>query len=287
MLAVLHLAVGLTGVGWVAGLACGVAVAGLLSSGLARRHRAPGPADVVTLGRSTLVGGVAALAASDAAPAVLVAMAAVALCLDGVDGRVARRTGTASDLGARFDMEVDALLVLLLSWQVASTTGHPWVLLIGSARYLKGLAAIVWPWWGLTAPPRTWAKTVAVVQGVVLTVTAAEVLPHAITTAALVFAALLLAESFATEARWLWRHRPATTPHPARERLLTAAALCWCRWPWPPPTPWRSCDPWPWSGSPSRRWSSWAWCSCCRAGSTACAAWWRGWPASPSARWPC
>ena len=43
----------------------------------------------------------------------------VALALDGVDGQVARRTGTVSALGARFDMEVDAFLVLVLSVHVA------------------------------------------------------------------------------------------------------------------------------------------------------------------------
>ena len=39
--------------------------------------------------------------------------------LDAVDGQVARRTGTVSALGARFDMEVDAFLILVLSVYVA------------------------------------------------------------------------------------------------------------------------------------------------------------------------
>ena len=42
-------------------------------------------------------------------------LSSVALALDGVDGQVARRTRTVSALGARFDMEVDAFLVLVLS----------------------------------------------------------------------------------------------------------------------------------------------------------------------------
>ena len=53
--------------------------------------------------------------------ATLVVLAAVALVLDGVDGQVARRTGTVSALGARFDMEVDAFLMLVLSVYVASS----------------------------------------------------------------------------------------------------------------------------------------------------------------------
>ena len=35
--------------------------------------------------------------------------------LDGVDGWLARRSGIASAFGARFDMEIDALLILVLA----------------------------------------------------------------------------------------------------------------------------------------------------------------------------
>ena len=45
----------------------------------------------------------------------LVTLSTVALVLDAVDGQVARRTGTATPLGARIDGEVDAFLILLLS----------------------------------------------------------------------------------------------------------------------------------------------------------------------------
>ena len=82
-----------------------------------------GPADWVTLTRATLAVGVAALAADsferDVAVATLVALASLALALDFVDGQVARRTGTASALGARLDGEVDAFLILALSVDVA------------------------------------------------------------------------------------------------------------------------------------------------------------------------
>ena len=54
-------------------------------------------------------------------------MATVALLLDAVDGQVARRTNTVSALGARFDMETDAFLVLVLSVYVAPIVGpQPW-----------------------------------------------------------------------------------------------------------------------------------------------------------------
>ena len=77
----------------------------------------------MTLARATLAVGVAALAADsftrDTPVALLVTLAAVALALDAADGWMARRTGTASALGARFDGEVDAFLILALSVYVA------------------------------------------------------------------------------------------------------------------------------------------------------------------------
>ena len=75
---------------------------------------------------------------------VLAALTTVALILDAVDGKVARRTGTSTPLGARFDMEVDAFLILVLSVYVAMSLG-PWVLLIGVMRYAFVAAARVAP----------------------------------------------------------------------------------------------------------------------------------------------
>ncbi len=75
----------------------------------------------------------------------LVALSAVALVLDWVDGQVARRTHTESAFGARFDMEVDAFLILVLSVYVATSVGA-WVLAIGLARYLLLAAERVLPW---------------------------------------------------------------------------------------------------------------------------------------------
>jgi phosphatidylglycerophosphate synthase len=167
-----------------------------------------GAANAVTLVRGVLACGVAALAAESFAGSArvpeMVALATVALLLDAVDGQVARRTDTASALGARFDMEVDAFLILVLSVYVASTTGW-WVLTIGAARYLFVAARAVLPWLRGTVPPRYWCKVVAAVQGVVLTVAVADVLPSGVAEAALAVALVLLAESFGREAWQLWR----------------------------------------------------------------------------------
>jgi phosphatidylglycerophosphate synthase len=195
----------------VAGLALAVVVRALLARGQARRGlTCLGPADRVTLARAWLTCGVAALTVDgrggDRVTTPLLVLAGTALALDAVDGRVARRTSTASALGARFDMEVDALLILVLSAYVARATGW-WVLAIGVARYAVLAATLVAPWLRAGVAPRQWRKVVAAVQGVVLTVAAGGLLPPGGATSALVVAAALLGLSFLTEVAELWRRR--------------------------------------------------------------------------------
>jgi phosphatidylglycerophosphate synthase len=201
--------VGLGPAGLLAGFAYGAAASGLVSRALVRSGAAaPGPADLVTLARSVLVGGIAALVVHSFLEPVpvgpLTALAVVALVLDAVDGRVARRTRTVSAVGARFDMEVDSVLVLLLSVYVARSLGV-WVLAIGSIRYIHWVAGRALPWLRGPVPPRYWCKVVAAVQGIVLTAVAAGVLPGVVVVPALLLVAALLAESFGREAWWLWR----------------------------------------------------------------------------------
>jgi phosphatidylglycerophosphate synthase len=173
------------------------------------RAERPGPADCVTLARATLAFGVAALIAhsfAQAAPrTLLVALSAFALVLDAVDGWVARRTRTTAQ-GARFDAEVDAFLILVLSVYVARSAGA-WVLAIGAARYAFLFAGWGLPWLREPLPPRYWRKVVATTQGIVLTVTAADVLPLAVTHVALAAALILLAESFGRDVWWLCGNR--------------------------------------------------------------------------------
>lgn len=140
---------------------------------------------------------------------VLVAISVVALALDAVDGWVARWTGTASAFGARFDGEADAFLMLVLSVYVARSFGL-WVLAIGLARYVFGAAGWVLPWMAEQLPPRYWRKVVAATQGIVLALAASGVVPAPVSYAALVFALVLLTESFGRDVLWLWRRRPAT-----------------------------------------------------------------------------
>jgi phosphatidylglycerophosphate synthase len=211
LLAVLTGTVGLSATGWLVGIACGVTTNVLLAGGLTRSGAARlGPADWVTLARATIVAGVAALMIADAfvrsAPVTtLVVLAVIALVLDAVDGLVARRTRTASAVGARFDMEVDAFLIFVLSVYVARTVG-PWVLAIGAARYTFVAAGWLLPWLRAATPPRYWCKVVAAIQGIVLTIAVADVLPTPIIDAVLTVALALLAESFGRDVWWLRKH---------------------------------------------------------------------------------
>ena len=235
LLGLLTATVGLGGAGWVAGGTAGLVLTGLLVRGLARSGATRlGPANRVTLMRAVLVCGVTALVA-DGRPGAgsllaLVLLASLALVLDGVDGQVARRTGTVSALGGRFDMEVDAFLILVLSVQVARDHGA-WVLALGAARYLLLVAGGLWPWLRVAGPPRNWGKVVAAVQGVVLTVAASGLLPRRAADLALLAALALLTESFGHEIWWKWRHRHAvpTTPHPVRAAVgrVVALAVVW------------------------------------------------------------
>lgn len=202
-------------IGWVAAIGATV----LLDAAVARlRHSCPdtplGPADVVTLVRATLVCGVLGFVAQGllggaARPLTLAALAGVALVGDLVDGWVARRTGTESDLGARLDGEVDAFLMLVLSVWIAPDQGW-WVLAIGLARYAFGLAGMVLPWLAARLPARYWRKVVTAVSSIALVLAAARVLPSPAVDLVLLVALLLLLESFGRDVWWLWRRRPAS-----------------------------------------------------------------------------
>jgi phosphatidylglycerophosphate synthase len=187
-----------------------------------------GPASCVTLVRAMLAVGVAALAAlsyAHATPlALLVTLAAVALALDPVDGWIARRTGTVTARGARFDGEVDAFLILALSVYVAATLGA-WVLAIGFARYVFLAGELLLPWMRTPLPPRRWRKVVAATQGVLLTVAAADVLPRGLMQALLGVALALLLVSMGECVWWLWRRRQGALDELASLRAGIAVAL--------------------------------------------------------------
>jgi phosphatidylglycerophosphate synthase len=197
-------------VGWLAAIGYLSVSCVVLLRGLRRRHATRfGPANVVTAVRSTLVGVITgSIVASFVEPVPvgpLVDLVVTALLLDAVDGWVARRTGSASELGARFDMEVDAFLLLVLCAYVSQTMGI-WVLAIGVMRYAFVGAGWIFPWLRRQLPPRYWRKVVTAVQGIALTFAMTGFVP--VFGAVLVAIALaLLVESFGRDVVWLAARR--------------------------------------------------------------------------------
>lgn len=227
LLVLLGMMTGLGAAGWLTGLVFTAGVWGILTRALDQAGNRPfGPANGVTLARTTLVGGVAALVADSfvgrPSVAIMVALATVALILDAVDGHVARRTGTASSLGARFDMEVDAFLILVLSVHVATSLGA-WVLLIGAMRYVFVVAARALPWLRGPLRPSMARKTVAALQGIVLLAVGAGIIPRLPAYAAVLLALTLLVWSFARDIGWLWCVRSRERAREVRDKTLENA----------------------------------------------------------------
>jgi len=60
----------------------------------------------------------------------------VVICLDGVDGYLARRYGQTSEAGGKLDSETDAFFVLVLSWiHVDQQNLDWWILIPGGLKY--------------------------------------------------------------------------------------------------------------------------------------------------------
>jgi phosphatidylglycerophosphate synthase len=175
-------------------------------------HATFGAANYVTTLRAVLTLLLAAMAFLDPSPRlgwVAGWTAGLVALLDGVDGWLARRAGMLSAFGARFDMETDAALLLVLAvLALRLDKAGAWVLLIGLMRYLFVAAGWLLPW--LTGPltPTVRGKTVAVVQMVTLAL--ALVLPRPLATAATAAALALLAWSFAVDVGRLWANRESS-----------------------------------------------------------------------------
>lgn len=159
-------------------------------------------------------GGAATLAALLVEPAALgpggawgaVAATAVLLALDAGDGAAARCQGLASRFGARFDMEVDAALILVLS-ALALVLGKagPWVLGIGLMRYAFVAAGWLWPGLDRPLPPSRRRSATCALQVAVLGILLAPVVQPPLSTALAAVALLALLASFARDVWWLAR----------------------------------------------------------------------------------
>jgi phosphatidylglycerophosphate synthase len=173
-----------------------------------------GPANVVTTIRAVLVALVAVLIGRPATPELLwltIGLTAVMGVLDGLDGWLARRTGMASEFGARFDMETDAALILVLSilvWQHGKAGA--WVLLCGLMRYAFVAAGWLLPWLARPLQSTRRGKTVAVGQLVGLSVALAPIVPVPLSAVAAALTLTALAWSFAIDIARLSRQYRTT-----------------------------------------------------------------------------
>ena len=180
--------------------------------GLARGypHTEFGAANTVTLVRLLLVSVlVGALVGGGAGGWGVPAVAMGALALDGVDGWLARRSGLVSRYGARFDMEVDCALALVLAL-LAFGSGEvgAWVLALGLARYLFWMASLALPWLRGALPDRRSRKAVCVVQILVLIAVASPPVGAPLATVLAAAALAFVGWSFAADIRHLHRlHR--------------------------------------------------------------------------------
>lgn len=170
-----------------------------------------GLGNIVTLTRAA---GVALLAALATTPRLLdgglawlaLGISAAVLILDGIDGWAARHQRLDSRFGARFDMEVDALAILVLA-ALALGLGKagPWVLGLGLMRYAFVLAGWLRPALARPLPPSLRRKAICVLQIAVLTLLLIPAIepPLSQFLALIAFAALTF--SFAADLRWLIR----------------------------------------------------------------------------------
>ena len=173
------------------------------------RFSAPGPANQVTAGRLVLTLAVAATAvrpASDTTAWAAVGLGLLVTLLDGVDGWLARRSGTATAFGARFDMEVDALLILALSvlaWRHGKVGA--WIIASGLLRYLFVAAGWFLPWIERPLPPSRRRQTVCVVQIAALLVALLPLVPAPIAAGVAAMSLAALCYSFLVDLVWLWQ----------------------------------------------------------------------------------
>lgn len=184
----------------------GFAAAALLAFAHLPAHRPLtqfGAANVVTLARVAAAALLAGLAGEGGAPEIAAfacAVGAVAVLLDAVDGRLARATGMASPFGARFDLETDAALVMVLAvlaWQL--DRAGAWVLASGLARYAFVAAGRAWPWLRRPLEPSLRRKAAAAVQMGALVIALAPGLPRPAAASVAAAALALLCASFAVD----------------------------------------------------------------------------------------
>lgn len=131
-----------------------------------------------------------------------VALGTLFLLADGVDGNLARRQGMVSPFGARFDLEIDALFVLIAGILLlrAGQLG-PWVLTAGLLRYGYLLAGRRWPALNRPLPPSRRRAVCGVTNAALLTAGFAPILPLWLVQALAALGLVLVVGSFTVDCR--------------------------------------------------------------------------------------
>lgn len=136
----------------------------------------------------------------------LVALVLFTLALDGVDGYLARRYRQESEFGARFDMEIDALMILILSGAAALLDkAGGWVVLIGLMRYVFLAAGWLYPRLEGELFPSFRRKLICVFQITALCLLLVPFVVPPVSTGIAILALALLTYSFAVDIRYLLR----------------------------------------------------------------------------------
>lgn len=178
-------------------------------------HDRLGLCNVVTMIRAAVIAALAGLAPAAEAlrdPAMLgwvvFGLALVAVLLDGVDGWAARRSGLQSAFGARFDMETDVVLAIilgLLAWQTGKV--GVWFLALGLMRPAFALAARLLPALRRPLPEARRRKRVAALQMLVQVALLAPVVTAPLAPILGAGALIVVGASFGADVRWLLRQR--------------------------------------------------------------------------------
>jgi phosphatidylglycerophosphate synthase len=204
--------------GWlppVAALALYLPIAILLARQLPP-NRSMGWANRVTLVRAAAVCALASLLTHPPLfferPEVVIGLVIVILVLDGVDGWLARRLHQTSRLGARFDMETDAALIIVLCLALwLSGLAPVWVLAIGLMRPLFVVGGWGLPWLRKDLPASFRRKFVCVLQIAVLPAALLPMLHESERLPLLAGTLLALIYSFGVDTAWLYRRRRRKT----------------------------------------------------------------------------
>lgn len=170
-----------------------------------------GAANAITTLRIGMVILLSAIPASPRAAILLVAMFA----LDGVDGAVARRYDEASEFGAQFDMETDALTVLVAGLVIAASgTVGTFIVLPGFFRYLYAIAIHITPGSRGEAPRSTLGRNAFVVLMLSLVVCLVPV--TSLEEPIAVLSTVLVAFSFARSFYWTFADAGVARPPAGR-----------------------------------------------------------------------